>query len=53
MHDSNADPFLQALAHFLLGLADMLELAIEKLREFAAALLLRAREIGPVTQEVR
>lgn len=48
MFDKNADPFLQSLVHFLLGLADMFELAIEKLREFASALMQRAREVGPV-----
>jgi hypothetical protein len=52
MHDRDADPLLQSVAHFLYGLADLLELAnvleevAGQLREFADALLERAREIG-------
>ena len=37
-----ADPMLQAICHFLLGLADLLRLAIEKLSEFGHALIERA-----------
>lgn len=51
--DPNADPFLQRLAHFLLGLADMLELAAEKLREFAHALRLQERGNGVQTMETK
>lgn len=50
MRDPNADPFLQTLVHLALGLADLLELVVEKLREVAAALRIRARELGPVTK---
>lgn len=35
----NADPMLDAIGHFLLGLADMLRLIIEKLYEFGLALI--------------
>ena len=40
--DKAADPMLQAIGHFLLGLADLLRLAIEKLSEFGHALIERA-----------
>jgi hypothetical protein len=40
--DSAADPTLHAIGRFLLGLADLLRLAIEKLREFGHALIERA-----------
>jgi len=40
--DNAADPMLQAIGHFLLGLADLLRLAIEKLSEFGHALIERA-----------
>jgi hypothetical protein len=40
--DAAADPMLQAIGHFLLGLADLLRLAIEKLSEFGHALIERA-----------
>lgn len=40
--DKAADPLLQAIGHFLLGLADLLRLAIEKLSEFGHALIERA-----------
>jgi hypothetical protein len=33
---------LEAIAHFLLGLADLFEFLIEKLREFAGQLIERA-----------
>ena len=52
MFDNSADPFLQNLVHFLLGLADMLELIVEKLREFASPLMDRARDVAqPASQE--
>lgn len=37
-----ADPLLDQIGHFLLGLADMLMLIVEKLYEFGHALLERA-----------
>ncbi len=37
------DPTLDRIGHFLLGLADMLRLIVEKLREFGHALIDRAR----------
>jgi hypothetical protein len=40
--DKTADPLLQTIGHFLLGLADLLRLAIEKLRQFGHALIERA-----------
>lgn len=40
--DPNADPMLHAIGRFLLGLADLLRLAIEKLRAFGLALIERA-----------
>jgi hypothetical protein len=52
MHHPDADPLLQSVAHFLYGLADLLELATVlddgggQLRNFADALLERARELG-------
>ena len=44
--DPAADPMLQAIGHFLLGLADLLRLAIEKLSEFGHALIERAASAG-------
>jgi hypothetical protein len=44
--DKAADPMLQAIGHFLLGLADLLRLAIEKLSEFGHALIERASIAG-------
>jgi len=41
-----ADPMLQSIGHFLLGLADLLRLAIEKLTEFGHALIERAATAG-------
>ncbi len=41
-----ADPTLQAIGHFLLGLADLLRLAIEKLSEFGQTLIERAAMAG-------
>ncbi len=40
--DPAADPMLHAIGRFLLGLADLLKLAIEKLTEFGLALIERA-----------
>lgn len=40
--DPNADPMLHAIGRFLLGLADLLRLAIEKLTTFGLALIERA-----------
>jgi hypothetical protein len=37
-----SDPLLNQIGHFLLGLADMLKLVVEKLSEFGRALLERA-----------
>jgi hypothetical protein len=41
--DSGADPFLDSIGHFLLGLADMLRIVVEKLFEFGHALIERAK----------
>ncbi len=41
--DPAADSLLQTIAFFLFGLADLLELAIEKLTEFGLALFDRAK----------
>ena len=38
------DPFLQSVGNFLLGLADMLAIIIERLYEFGEALITRANE---------
>lgn len=38
----DADPALDAIGHFLVGLADMLRIIIEKLYEFGLALIARA-----------
>lgn len=38
----NAESLLQSIGHFLLGLAEMLRLAVEKLTEFGHALIERA-----------
>ena len=40
--DPAADPFLNKIGHFLLGLADMLQLIVEKLYEFGLALIKQA-----------
>lgn len=40
--DPAADPMLQSIGHFLLGLADLLKLVVEKLTEFGLALIERA-----------
>ncbi len=40
--DPDADPMLHAIGRFLLGLADLLKLAVEKLAAFGAALIERA-----------
>jgi len=44
--DPAADPTLHAIGRFLLGLADLLRLAIEKLTEFGRALIERAAMVG-------
>lgn len=49
-YDPAADPMLHAIGRFLLGLADLLRLAIEKLTAFGLALLERA---SPQTGEAR
>lgn len=41
-HNPNADPMLDMIGHFLLGLADMLRVILAKLYEFAHALIERA-----------
>lgn len=41
--DAAADPMLQAIGHFLLGLADLLKIVIEKLVEFGLILIDRAK----------
>ncbi len=41
---SPPDP-LERIAHFLLGIADLFELLIKRLREFAAILIARARVV--------
>jgi hypothetical protein len=48
--DPTADATLQAIGRFLLGLADLLRLAIEKLAEFGLALIERA---APAAGEAR
>lgn len=48
--DPGADPMLHAIGRFLLGLADLLRLAIEKLTEFGLALIERA---APTAESVR
>ena len=40
--DVDADPLLDRIGHFLLGLADMLRLVVEKLIVFGNALIERA-----------
>ena len=40
--DPAADPLLDKIGHFLLGLADMLKLIVEKLYEYGHALIKRA-----------
>lgn len=47
--NSKADPMLDAAGHFLLGLADMLRIAIAKLREFGLLLIARAANREAVT----
>lgn len=44
--DPGADKLLDAIGHFLLGLADMLKLIIEKLYEFGQALIERAKPVA-------
>ncbi len=40
--EPNADPMLDTIGHFMLGLADMLRIIVEKLYEFGLALIARA-----------
>ena len=40
--DPGADAALSAIGHFLLGLADMLRIVVEKLREFGLTLIVGA-----------
>ena len=40
-----ADPMLDAIGHFLLGLADMLRIIVTKLYEFGLALIARAAPV--------
>lgn len=49
--DPAADPLLDKIGHFLLGMADMLKLIVEKLYEFGHALIERAANAS--TAEVR
>jgi hypothetical protein len=52
--DPAADPLLHAIGRFLLGLADLLKLAIEKLTTFGHALLERAAsETVPANGEAK
>lgn len=44
--EANADAMLSAIGMFLLGLADLLELVIEKLAAFSLALIERAKHGG-------
>jgi hypothetical protein len=44
--DRSADPILDRIGHFLLGLADLLILAVEKLREFGYVLIVQAGATG-------
>jgi hypothetical protein len=44
--DPNADPVLDRIGHFLLGLADLLRLIVEKLTEFGNALIGKAKAAG-------
>jgi hypothetical protein len=41
--DPAADPFLSSVGHFLLGLADMLKIILDKLQEFGRQLIERAK----------
>lgn len=43
--DPNADPLLDKIGHFLLGLADILRIIVTKLYEFGLALIVRASRI--------
>ena len=46
-----ADPQLDAIGRFLLGLADMLAVVLERLRECGANLMTMAREASRTTSE--
>ena len=41
--DPDADPLLSSVGHFLLGLADMLNIILAKLSEFGLALIARSK----------
>ena len=41
-HNTNADPLLASIGHFLLGLADMLAIVLAKLSDFGLALIERS-----------
>ena len=43
--NANNEPMLDAIGHFLLGLADMLRMVIQKLYEFGKALIARAAPV--------
>jgi len=51
--NKGGDRFLEQVGHFLLGLADLLRLAIERLVAFGEALIERARTASPKDAEVR
>lgn len=42
LHSDSADPFLELVGRFLLGLAELLKLTIDKLMAFGEALIARA-----------
>ena len=50
---SDADAFLEHVGHFLLGLADMLRLILDRLVTFGEALIDRARTDATQTGEVQ
>ena len=43
--DPKTDPMLDAIGHFLLGLADMLRIIVAKLHDFGLALIARAAAV--------
>lgn len=47
--DPEADPLLDKIGHFLLGLADMLKIIVEKLLEFGQALIERSKTQSGLT----
>lgn len=46
----SADPHLEAIGRFLLGLADMLKIALERLIEFGNALIDHAHQQSPAQE---